>query len=65
MKFRLIKASDFEFEEEVEINSLEDLIALQNKYTNCEGASDYSWVNPSLVIDFNEREIIIYDYYIE
>lgn len=65
MKFRLTKASEWEFEDEVEINSLEDLIALQNKYTNYEGANDCAWPNPSLVIDFNEKDITIYDYYLE
>ena len=65
MKFRLTKASDWKFEEEIEINTLEDLVALQNKYTNCGGDSDYVWVNPSLVVDFDEEEITIYDYYLE
>lgn len=65
MKFRLTKASEWEFEEEVEINSLEDLIALQNKYTNYEGANDCAWANPSLVINFDEGDITIYDYYLE
>ena len=65
MKFRLTKASDWKFEEEIEINSLEDLITLQNKYKNYEGDPDYVWDNPSLVIDFNEKEITIYDNYLE
>ncbi len=65
MKFRLIKASDCEFEEEVEINSLEDLESIQDLYTNCEETNDWAWKEPKLVVDFNEREIIIYDYYIE
>lgn len=65
MKFRLTKASEWEFEEEIEINSLEDLIALQNKYTNYEGANDCAWKNPSLIVDFNEKDITIYDYYLE
>ena len=65
MKFRLTKASDWKFEEEIEINSLDDLITLQNKYKNYEGDPDYVWDNPSLVIDFNEKEITIYDNYLE
>ena len=63
MKFKIKKASDWKFEEEIEINTLEDLITLQNKYTNRE--SDYIQDNPSLVVDFNEKEIIIYDNYLE
>lgn len=65
MKFRLTKASEWEFEEEVEINSLEDLENLQKLYTNCKRASDYAWKKPKLIVDFNEKEITIYDYYIE
>ena len=65
MKFRLTKASEWEFEDEVEINSLEDLENLQKLYTNCEGANDCAWTNPSLVINFDEGDITIYDYYLE
>lgn len=66
MKFRLTKASNWGFsEEEIEIDSLEDLESLQDLYTNCEGAPDWAWKEPALVVDFNKREITIYDYYLE
>ena len=51
MKFRLEKASDWGFEKEVEINTLEELMALVEEY------------GEDLVI--NKERIIIYDDYLE
>lgn len=57
MKFLLNKASSFTYEEYIEINNLEELKALSDKY------------NEELVINFNFNKefgkIIIYDDYLE
>lgn len=55
MKVKLIKASDYTFEEYININSLQDLINLEDKY-KCGLIIDISCERPS---------IIIYDDYIE
>lgn len=53
MQFKLRKASDYPSAVEVEIENLQDLQALQEKYDH------------QLIIDFEEKEIVIYDYYVE
>lgn len=57
MKFLINKASSFKYEEYIEINSLEELKNLSDKY------------NEELVINFNFTSglgrIIIYDDYLE
>lgn len=57
MKFLVNKASNFNYEEYIEINNLEELKALSEKY------------NRELVISFNFTKefgkIIIYDDYLE
>ena len=63
------KASDWEFEETVEINTIEDLKRLQDRYRNADGGI---WAG-TLIVDFYSdlsgiREvptITIYDSYIE
>jgi hypothetical protein len=69
MTFKLRKASDWEFEETVEINTIEDLKRLQDRYRNADGGI---WTG-TLIVDFyldlsGIREvptITIYDSYIE
>lgn len=63
MKFTLMKSSDWDFEETVEINTLEDLKELQDKYKIPDNTE--TWKNPSLIINFNTHIIEIYDYYRE
>lgn len=63
MEFTLRKASDWDFEETVEINTLEDLKELQEKYKIPDNPG--IWENPSLIINFNTHIIEIYDYYRE
>ena len=57
MKFLVTKASDLDYEEYVEINTLEELKALSDKY------------NEELVINFDStrgfNQITIYDDYLE
>lgn len=59
MKVHLEKASDWQFKEYIEINTLEDLIALQKKYKE------------DLVVNFTNNNyskepfITIYDDYLE
>ena len=60
MIFTLKKASDWDFEEQVEIPSLEELEALQNKYERPPYTA-HGWERPELVVDFFEKEITIYD----
>ena len=74
MKFFLDRASDGKDFGVVEINSLEELKQLSDKYRNEE---DYAWDNShSIVIDFDapykeakeqgiDGRITIYDYYVE
>ena len=73
MKFTLLKASDYNFKKEVEINSLEDLKALQEYYhyprteeeTKDSIYCSYLMEKPSLIIDFNKMEIYVYDNFME
>lgn len=53
MKFILLKASDFNFNNHVEVATLGDLKKLEKEYGN------------DLVISFEKKEIIIYDTYLE
>lgn len=53
MKFKLEKASDWDFKEEIEIKTLDDLECLYKKYKE------------ELIVDFKEKIITIYDSYIE
>lgn len=64
MIFKVTKSSDWSFEEEeVEINTLDELKQLQEKYAIPE--DNIYWKNPSLIIDFNDKSITVYDYYLE
>lgn len=63
MEFTLTKSSDWEFEETIIINNLEDLKELQNKYTIKDSYN--SWDKPKLIIDFNKNTIEVYDWYRE
>lgn len=73
MKFTIRSVYDTEFKKEVEINTLEDLENLKERLNyNLESYSDknpdhYSiWEPPyKVIIDFEEHEIRIYDWYIE
>lgn len=53
MRFTIHKASDWEFTEEVTIATIEDLEAISKQY------------EAQLVIDFERKEVIIYDDYLE
>lgn len=53
MKFTLRFASDWDYEKEIIIHSLEDLEALQTRY------------GYALVVNFVSKEIMVYDDYIE
>ena len=64
MIFKVRRCSDWSFKtEDIEINSLDELKTLQKKYATPN--DDSCWENPSLIIDFKEMTIHIYDYYIE
>ena len=64
MIFKVRRCSDCSFEtEDVEINSLDELKILQKKYAIPN--DDSCFENPSLIIDFNEMTIDVYDHYIE
>jgi len=63
MEFTLRKASDWDFEETITINTLEDLKELQNKYSIPD--NKLYWKNPGIIVDFNNAKITIYDYYLE
>jgi len=58
-----MKSSDLDFTETVEINTLEDLKELQDKYKIPDNIGN--WENPPLIINFNNNTIEIYDYYKE
>ena len=73
MKFLLDRASDGEEFGVIEVNSLDELKKLNDKYNT---KDEYAWTDShSIVIDFNLSEeeeeqgidgtITIYDYYIE
>lgn len=64
MIFKVRRVSDWSFkEEDVEINTLDELKALQEKYATPDEESH--WENPPIIIDFNDNTIRIYDYYME
>ena len=63
MKFKIYKASNWDYERDAEINSLEDLKDLKERFmleSDCYPDPPYR-----IIIDFEERTIKIYDYYIE
>lgn len=54
-KFRLTKASDYTYDEGIEVNTIEELFDLMKKY-NC----------PIIIEDnFGEKVIKIYDYWLD
>jgi hypothetical protein len=53
MKFKLTKASDWNYESEVEINTLEELVNFTKENGN------------RVVLDTDDSEITIYDNYLE
>ena len=65
MKFTISKTSDIwgDNDYDVEINTLEDLEKLQKD--NAVPTEEGNWKNPSLIIDFNNKTIEIYDNYRE
>lgn len=73
MKFTVRGVYDTEFRKEVEITTLEDLQNLKERLNyNLESFSDKDpdhhsiWEPPyRIVVDFEEHEIRIYDWYIE
>ena len=69
MKFTVYRTSATEKEVIREINSLDDLKALQEEYNReyeeSEDSDDYRWTPESLIIDFESMRIEIYDYYRE
>ena len=60
MKVKLTKASDWKYEEEIEIHTLQDLIDLEN--TTGSGLVTYL---SGTMKDGTEPQIVIYDYYME
>lgn len=69
MQFKLEKASDWEFEEQVEISSLEELEELQKRFTEPLDPTNTTYRRgfdiPPLVVDFYRKEITVYDDYLE
>ena len=69
MKFTVYRTSNTEKEVIREINSLDDLKALQEEYKReyeeSEDSDGYSWAPEKLIIDFESMEIEIYDYFRE
>ena len=69
MKFTVYRTSETEREVIREINSLDDLKALQKEYKReyeeSEDSDDYRWADERLIIDFESMEIEIYDYFRE
>ena len=65
MKFTVSTASDKNGHNDydIEINTLEDLENLQKDYAI--PAKEHLWKGPSLIVDFNSKTIVIYDYFIE
>jgi hypothetical protein len=53
MKFKVTKASDWDYKDEIEINTLEELI----RFTESNGGT--------IIFDTDDNEIKIYDGYIE
>lgn len=60
------KYNDKYLYEDVEISTLEDLEILQNRYQLLENQTygDDAW-EISLIVHFKEKEITIYNYYVE
>jgi hypothetical protein len=52
MKYLILKASNIDYHEEVEVNTMEDLRAISFKHSR-------------FIVDFNNMTIIIYDSYVE
>lgn len=73
MKFKVLKASNDKFKREIEVNSLEDLKALQEYYHHPRPEeetidsiySSFLMEQPSLVIDFKTMTITVYDNFME
>ena len=69
MEFTVYRTSETERQGIREINSLDDLKALQEEYKReyeeSEDSDDYRWAPESLIIDFESMEIEIYDYFRE
>lgn len=69
MKFTVYRTSETEKQVIREINSLDDLKALQEEYKReyeeSEDSDDYRWADERLIIDFESMEIEIYDYFRE
>ena len=69
MKFTVYRTSETEKKVIREINSLDDLKALQEEYKReyeeSEDLDDYRWTDERLIIDFESMEIEIYDYFRE
>ena len=69
MKFDVGRASDglgFTPIETVEINSIEDLDAIAEKYKGVNPKNPNSWKgNHELIINFTAHTIIVYDGYVE
>ena len=69
MKFIVYRTSETERQVIREINSLDDLKALQEEYKReyeeSEDSDDYRWADGKLIIDFESMEIEIYDYFRE
>lgn len=70
MKFEVYTSANVPYKcvgSEIEINTLEELKALQEKCqeeVDNSGPSDYR-SNPTLIVDFKEMSLEIYDYYRE
>ena len=69
MEFTVYRTSETERQVIREINSLDDLKALQEEYKReyeeSEDSDDYRWADERLIIDFESMEIEIYDYFRE
>ena len=69
MKFTVYRTSKTEKEVIREINSLDDLKALQEEhkreYEESDDPDDYRWADERLIVDFESMEIEIYDYFRE
>lgn len=69
MKFKLHKSSDWEYEKEVEVNTLDDLKKLQEdcdkELKEAHKGKTHRWEKCELIVDFCNMEIELYDYYRE
>lgn len=69
MEFTVYRTSETERQVIREINSLDDLKALQEEYKReyeeSEDSDDYRWADERLIIDFESMKIEIYDYFRE